>query len=347
MPVRTSVVLGALTVSIFLLVGSFASSESAAQVVVQGMSIRAAAPIVQATPPTSVNAVAAPGAGTNTNPAVNAQAAAAQKESPEDALVNLLVAAQYQRTTKAILEAWSQNDQEDKKEEEATPDSVGASVVNAFESLVVFELNEKSKFKAGDVISATLGEKSVGRFNVLSVDGKKVATKFVPPAVANSVAGPEKDSKPESTEESKENITDNSEASSQSVDDTKTETAANEDTGVTPETETTEDSAKPDTTVFPDIKTGDSVMLAVAVDKKVKADPQKKVDAFKRSVALAKWDEVKSFLNELEEENAAKVYHHVLKSLGKAATTQPQQPNGPTPPINFLTPGRARNEQVG
>ena len=151
----------------------------------------------------------------------------------------------------------------------------------------------------------------------------------------------ENESGKESTEEGDESQQD--ESRQDKTDDTAKDGANDEDEG---------DVAKPE---YPKLETDNEVTISLApkpADKKKDeaAEHKKKVEALVRNVTLAKWPEVGAFLGELEENNADKVYAHILKSLSKSAPVLPegipeemkqqmQQMNRrQAPPTSFLTP---------
>jgi len=104
-----------------------------------------------------------------------------KKESPEDKLVTLLMKAKFERTPKAILDAWSYREPKDKAEKKAEGKVRSATVANSFDALTVLKFDEAPKFKPNDVIKIKVGEEDKGESKVLSVDGKKVVAQFVLP----------------------------------------------------------------------------------------------------------------------------------------------------------------------
>jgi hypothetical protein len=276
----------------------------------------------------------------------------APQESPEDALVKLLVGAQYQRTPKAILDAWSYQEPDPKKKDGLVgPQFLSAEVVNAFESLVVFKLSEDPKYKTGDTITVKCGETGIGEFNVLSVDGKKVVTKFNPSvgSAANPAAS-------EGGNAAQPRV--GSEVGAQ-VDMAEQKTGESEDSSTDEDAPTEVDrpiaeAGADAVSKHLEIKTGDRVTLDLVRNEETDEaeGAVKKVEAFVRHVAVGDWDKVKSFLSKLEPDNGDKVYAHLLSSLAialpaaaagtsaeQAAMMAAQAANGrETLPSNFLTP---------
>ncbi len=354
-PVNFAAVLTAIAIC---LLGGTAIEKVSAQTVIRAIQLT---PAMQATPIAAAPVESAdesesgedkPSSGAEPD---RTEKAAEKKESPEDALLKLLLAANYERTPKAILEAWSFKEPKPKKNtdsEEGGP--LGADVVNAFETLVVFKLESDSKLKTKDEILVKNGDAEVGTFNILSIDGKKVVTKFKPPA-EQEASEETVEQKDESSAEPKDDV-DATDASKEAADAEtvkpkldEAEVATNEEKTDAAEEPTTEVEA-----VFPEIKTGDKVTLAKVVKKETDTTTvaQKKVDAFARQVTLGQWGEVKTFLGALKPDNGDKVYAHLLRSLATATVAPEGMPpeqaaqmmaqmaaqGEATPPSNFLTP---------
>lgn len=161
-----------------------------AQTVVRGVRMSPAASpvqgaVVQESPRSAPNATGAPDA----KPEDGKEAR--EKESPDKKLLELLLAAKFDRTTESVLKAWSHRPAEKKarKPEASTPKSWSGKVVNVYEGLVVFEIQAETGLKENDTIVLMHEDAEIGRATVLTADGKKV--------VANLIQADEKASAPD------------------------------------------------------------------------------------------------------------------------------------------------------
>ena len=320
------------------------------QAVVQGVRMSPATPVQQAAPTTPV----APSQATPGTP--DAATAEAKEESPEDKLVTALLAAKFDRTTQAVLKAWSQQKKKEKKAKEEEKKQATATVANYFDGLAVLAFEEKPKFKAKDPIVITLGEQTV-EATILNIDDKKVVAQFAKPkpekkapakdttseksqdeakpAEGDSKTEPKETGEAQPSTDSQATDAGTSESENKSSDDENSEPTETEKTKAAPETdgEAKEKSNAPEATIDADPKwlelnSGDQVSVTkkVTEDKSKQADEEnkKKVEAFVRNVTMGEWDQVKTFLKTLKSENADKVYAHVLKSLAVAKFELPE-----------------------
>ena len=247
----------------------------------------------------------------------------AKEESAEDKLVKALLEAKFERTTQAILKAWSKTEKDSAEAgEQAEPISVKGSVANYYDGLAVLTIENSSDFKPQDVIEISL-EEETAKATVLSVEGAKVVAQLVP-------------TKPEETTKADPDLEDGGESNGNE--------AAAEDPEPAPETNTPAEK-----NVFGLELTSGAEVWVSEIDKG--DDEEQKVETLVRNVTLGQWDELKSFLKTLEEENANKVYTHILTSLAVAEFELPagvqeelaqqvlaRMERGKQKPFHFLTP---------
>ncbi len=304
------------------------------------------------------------------------EAAAAKKsetetegESPEQSLVKQLLEAKFDRTTQAVLKAWSLREPDSNKEKTM---ALSATIANVYEGIVVLRFDEPPKFNPQDKLVIHHEELDVGQASVLSVDGKSVVAKFTlpkKPGEAAAEARPEETTEPSAdteTETPAETSTDSAteaETPAQATTDVAqavipvVDTAAGEGTANGKPAEKTEE-AQPELNLeaYAQLKAGVVVTARPAAKpedlKKAAAEEAKrKVRQFERAVTLGNWKEVKEFLGTLKPADADKVYAHVLESLAVAPPKLPegvppemaqqlmaQMQDQQQPPVNFLTP---------
>ena len=335
-------------VSIFSL-SCFALANAAnAQTVVAGTAIPASpmqpartiiAPLSTKVSPAQV---ATPGVA---DPAQAAAAAAQPTEkSPEDKKVELLLKEKFDRTTPAVLKAWSTKPEKKETKEAKKEKPATAIVKNAFEGLAVFQLDEKPKFKANQIVQVTIDGESCGKWKLLSVEGKKVSAQFIEKKKAIPAANAAKTvTKPSSADA---NPADKPTDESATQEDGKPEEAKApvKTEKVEAKAKKAEDVKKQTASEVKTIKAGDKIALSVPKAKKadkpdVDAQIKQEVDAFVRSVVLGNWNEVKTELAKLKNENADKVYAHLLRSLATAPRKPGAQPaRGQKPAKPHLTP---------
>ncbi len=159
-----------------LLLIPFASLD--AQVISRGVAIRPATlrPATSAAAQLSAGGPLTAPTAAIASDTVNAQDAL---ETPESKLLQLLLAANLERTPQAVLKAWS--DVKPESNANSNDDQgIPATVANAYESVVVLEFGKASSFKTNDVLVLRHGQSEIGTATVLSVDDKTVVTKLSP-----------------------------------------------------------------------------------------------------------------------------------------------------------------------
>ena len=266
----------------------------------------------------------------------------AEEVSPEKNRLDLLLAAKFDRTTQAVLKAWSDRTDGNKEKKESAGETKvwKAKTVNAFEDFVVFQLEaNQSAIKPDQTLVIQQDEKEIGRAKVIRVKNKQVVATLVPIKKEASEAatlenkddadpGAAKGEAPKSSESDEESDESDEPAGSDEKGEKAIEGGA--------ETEQTGTPAPAEPAVeLPKISTGDSVTLSIDPDKLpatsiAKKTAKEEVDAFVRAVTLGNWNHVKGFLAAMKPEDASKVYAHLLNSL---ATATPKTPDGVPPEV--------------
>lgn len=261
-----------------------------------------------------------------------AAAAALQAGAAELTLVDVLIATKIERTPQAILKAWSHRESDSKLDTSVTVrDAFAGTVVNRFESIMVLEVEDSKGLKAGNEVELSQDEAAVALAKVLSVEGKRIVVSLK--TKGGGQANDESDSEKADNDAENESSDDGSKNSKQD-DAEKSETgqapveSAESDVNESVKDEDGATQANNESKI--DLAAGDQVALKIIGNKESASEQeaksnQQKAEAFARSVTLGKWDEVKSFLAELEPEDGEKVYAHVLTSL---ASSEPQLPDG-------------------
>ena len=269
--------------------------------------------------PANPQQAANPGVVPAANPAVPGATGAATppEKSAEDKKVELLLKEKFDRTTGAVLKAWSTKPEKKKAKGEEKKKPVTAVVKNLYEGLAAIEIVGEHELQAANVVEFTIDGDSCGKWKLLSIDGKKISAQHVKEAL--KAKSPEQLDPPTIPAEQT---------------DAKTEPAS--------ETEPVKDSATQ--IEIKTIKTGDKIVVVKPAPKKsdkpdVDAQVKTEVEAFARSVAIGKWTDVKTELGKMKKENADKVFAHLLKSLA-IAPKDPSRPlqRGQKPPKPQLTP---------
>ena len=294
--------------------------------------------VTRVTPATTVVRAASPTAAQAA--AINAAAAAATGAAATDAAateatpektfderrIEALLKAKIDRSLPTVLKAWSAKN-EDKKEETETvekkDESLAAKVANIYEDFVVLEFEKTLTFAKDSSIEVRLEEKLVGTVKILSVEGSKVSGKFQAETKAADQAKPV--AKPAAEKPAVEKEAD---AAKEEEAEAKPVAAANS---------------------WDVLKAGSAVAVKKPDDgsaKTVQEDAQIKteVEAWSKIVTLGKWTEVKTFLTTLKEDDADKLYAHLLTRLaavpgtGNKKSSSSSRREREKPLSNFLSP---------
>ncbi len=272
--------------------------------------------------------------------------AKAAVESPDKTKLELLLAAKFDRTTTAVLKAWSYTEPE--KKPDPLPKSAKATIVNSYQSIVMFEIDGDTKFTVDNTLLIKRDDVEIGQATVLSVEGKTLVAKLV-------TAGSAIESRPPKTEgDLKEQQPVESDLPTEIVASAAAKELLSADLTAAAEPKTVE---TPTPVALPELNVGEAVFLEVAAEAKKGDEPKEEnipqqVNLFVRNVTLGNWDEVKKFLAGMKPDDADQVYGHILTSLATATPTLPEgvpeayaqqilaqmQQSGQATPPNFLTP---------
>lgn len=264
-------------------------------------------------------------------------AAAAAEATPavkpfDERRIEALLKAKIDRSLPTVLKAWSAKD-EDKKEETETvekkDESLTAKVANIYEDFVVLEFEKKPTFAKDSSIEVRLEEKLVGTVKILSVEDTKVSGKFQPEAKTAEQPKP---------------------AAEPAIEKPAAEKPAVEKEADTAEGEEVAE-AKPDAATNPwdELKAGSTVAVKKPDDGSAKtiqeeAQIKTEVEAWSKIVTLGKWAKVKTFLATLNEDDADKLYAHLLTRLAAIPGTGDKKSSSSSrrerekPLSNFLSP---------
>lgn len=254
--------------------------------------------------------------------------------SPEDKLLKQLLAAKFNRTPQAILEAWSYQEPQDDDDKDSRPEVAKGKVGNFFRSLLVVDFESKITLEADQQVTVEAKGELAGTLKIISVDGRSITGKFV------DDKNPEDEQKP-----------------ANAADVADGEKAEEGMKAGEAQTEEPENPSKSETKPRVQLTAGDVVLISVidpnaesAADRELRL----KVKRLTSDVALARWDEVKAFFAAMKkQEDAAKAYAHLLDALAnpipvvgdevtfEAAREQANEMrnNGQQIPNSFLTPG--------
>ena len=271
--------------------------------------------------------------------------------------IEALLKAKIDRSLPTVLKAWSDKkepEKEDAKKAEKKDKSLVAKVVNIYEDFVILEFEKKPTFAKDESIEVRLEDKLFGTVKILSVEDMKVSGKFQAPieeakpeiekaekVKAEEVKAEEEPAKqvaPEAGEKTDEE-TDKPETAS--------DAPAKENTAESKAAEAPAAQATPNT--WDGLKNGSTVAVKKPDDgsaKKAQEEAQIKSEVAKWSkiVTLGKWTEVKTFLTTLKEEDADKLYAHLLTKLAAVPGAKEKQGSSRSrnerekPLSNFLSP---------
>ena len=266
--------------------------------------------------------------------------------------IEALLKAKIDRSLPTVLKAWSDKkepEKEDAKKAEKKDKSLVAKVANIYEDFVILEFEKKPTFAKDESIEVRLEDKLVGTVKVLSVEDMKVSGKFQPPA---DTAKPETEKTGKvaaEKEPAKEVDPEAGEKTAKETDkpDTASDAPAKEDTAEAKTAESPVEPATPD--AWEELKAGSDVAVKKPDDgsgKKAQEEAQIKSEVAKWSkiVTLGKWIEVKTFLATLKEDDADKLYAHLLTKLAAVPGAKEQQNSNRSrnerekPLSNFLSP---------
>ena len=263
--------------------------------------------------------------------------------------IEALLKAKIDRSLPTVLKAWSAKEPEKKDAKKTEKKSLVAKVANIYEDFVILEFEKKPTFAKDESIEVRLEDKLVGTVKVLSVEDMKVSGKFQPPA---DTAKPETEKTGKvaaEKEPAKEVDPEAGEKTAKETDkpDTASDAPAKEDTAEAKTAESPVEPATPD--AWEELKAGSDVAVKKPDDgsgKKAQEEAQIKSEVAKWSkiVTLGKWIEVKTFLATLKEDDADKLYAHLLTKLAAVPGAKEQQNSNRSrnerekPLSNFLSP---------
>ena len=310
---------------------------------ISGVPLRAASPSspmqVPAGQPVPVSGSTAP-TGPDGEPL-----AAEPEQSPEEILVQSLLAAKFERTTQNVLKAWSFRPPVKKVKKPAAEEvrEFAGSIESVVGSVVVISSKEVPIFKPKSKIELRNGELTIAA-EVISVEEKKLVVKISAPKKSPA----SKQVAPQSPESKKVNETKKESGEKKAA--VKKENAKENSSTVTKDKSAAKQSASKESDKFAKgaaIKFGLPKVEPTIDHAAIAAEKTKKLV---RSVMLGKWSEIKPFLSDLKPADANKVYAHILTDLAKSVPTMPegipaemaqqlQQLNRrQPPPKSFLTP---------
>jgi len=318
-------------------------------VVVQSSSPVVSAPGSQATP-----AEAKPG------DAAEGEEPKAPEKSFDERRMEALLKANIDRSLPTVLKEWSAKKETEEETKEKAPKKkkpLAAKIANIYEDFVVLDFEKKPPFKKDEKVEVYSDEKLVGSVAILSVEENKVSGKFeVVKAEADeeveekATEEPTAEKKPEEAKAEKEapaaekaktepETAKETEAEEKKADDP--ETAVSTETPEEPAAETAE--AKPWASLKADVsvtvkKPDDGSAKKAAEEAKIKTE----VAQWSKIITLGKWDEVKAYLASLKEDDADKLYGHLLSKLSSVPGANEEgggsRNDRETPLSNFLSP---------
>lgn len=152
------------------------SSLSAQRVVVRAATIQPAKISAPNSPvaisqPEDENAAAIPAGMPATNN---------EPTTPEEQLVELLMAAKFERTPQAVLKAWSFREDKPNGSSKKDAKRKSAKIVNAYEAIVVMNFEQPPEFKVNDLLGVMQDNAEVGNAKVLSIEKNSVVAKLLP-----------------------------------------------------------------------------------------------------------------------------------------------------------------------
>ncbi|QEG20449.1 hypothetical protein [Mariniblastus fucicola] len=356
------------TRSVFLIaaIATLSSShELSAQVAV--MRVSPSQPIaVQAGTQTAV-AQSASATASTTAASNGAEGEAAEPEkSFDERRLEALLAAKIDRSLPTVLKAWSTKEEPEEETEKAKQKDkpVTAKVANLFEDFVVLEFDKKPAFKKDETLEVHSDEQLVGTVTILSVDELRISGKFaVTDKPDEEAAEPKKDDAEASPAENAEPAAADDDAEEKESVETKdsTEKAESETESEATEDDATEQASDAEeaegTTSVPadapakpweSLATDATVTVKKPDDgsaKKALEEAQIKAEVaqWSKLVTLGEWGELKSYLATLKEDDADKLYGHLLTKLA-AVPGASEEPNRNSrndrekPLSNFLSP---------
>ncbi|MEZ6096985.1 MAG: hypothetical protein R3C03_22640 [Pirellulaceae bacterium] len=297
-----------------LLVIGCLCSEAFGQQTIQIQSGVVRASTIQAAKVVSAQDSNEPATPTTTVPdAAGAKQAIAAPETPAQQKIKMLMELSYQRTPESILKAWSANDDSDQDAEKAKAEEVGVegNVVSAYKDLIVFELKNQIDCKASDVVSIANGESNRWDATVVENSETTVVVRLKNSEAENDKAQDE--SKPAAGKEQKSDPANEGDTDSEKE---SGEPKSNE------QSETATDNAESQTDA-PKLNVGDTCQLIKKTESGEASEAaaiKKSVDQFSMAVTLGEWADVKTFLAELDIEDADKLYAKMLADLAQSVT---------------------------
>ena len=263
--------------------------------------------------------------------------------------IEALLKAKIDRSLPTVLKAWSAKKPEKKDAKKTEKKSLVAKVANIYEDFVILEFEKKPTFAKDESIEVRLEDKLVGTVKVLSVEDMKVSGKFQAPADTVKPETEKTEKVAAEKEPAKEVDPEAGEKTAKETDkpDTASDAPAKEDTAEAKTAESPVEPATPD--AWEELKAGSDVAVKKPDDgsgKKAQEEAQIKSEVAKWSkiVTLGKWIEVKTFLATLKEDDADKLYAHLLTKLAAVPGAKEQQNSNRSrnerekPLSNFLSP---------
>ena len=270
--------------------------------------------------------------GSTTPPANDTAASATATKSTEDKKVEFLLKEKFDRTTSAVLSAWSTKPAAEEPKLEQKPKQFVAVTKMSLDGFAVFELEETTPFKPNEMVSINVDGKECGQWRLLTIDEKTLSAQFQKPT-SEPYPGTnvDKSAPPDSTTDGDNGANDKPDNPGTEVETAESQSQAKASTKI-------------EATELRKIVAGDKVAIFNPLPKKTRkpdedAKLKSEVEQFSRAVAIGNWEVVKTELGKMKQENADKVYAHLLKSLATAPKKPgAQPPRGQAPPKPHLTP---------
>jgi len=300
------------------------------------------------------------------------------EKSFDERRIEALLKANIDRSLPTVLKEWSakeEKEEETKKKEPKKKKPATAKVANIYEDFVVLEFEKKPAFKKDEKVEVHADEKLIGTVAILSVEENKVSGKFeavkkeedkekasdakaaekkvdakaakeeAPAAVEEAKDKPkdtaEKETKPEGVEATK----------AEGKEEEKADAAASTDATAAPEEPAKETAeAKPWASLKADVavtvkKPDDGSAKKAAKKAAEEAQIKTEVAQWSKMITLGKWTEVKTYLTSLKDDDADKLYAHLLTKLASTPGVNEEEGGSrrsrndrETPLSNFLSP---------
>ena len=333
---RSACVLASLTIAVLF------NSQLNGQVAIQAVT-PARAVVVESS--TSVSASSPDAAATSTSE----DGQPTEPEKPfDERRIEALLKANIDRSLPTVLKQWSAKE---KTEEESNEKSTtkkekahAAKVANIYEDFVVLEFEKKPPFKKDEKFEVHLNEELIGLVAILSVEENKVSGKFEAVEAVkeeaeekasdspDTVKKAETKESPAAKDASKDGVDDSAKEETESTSETAEETnsddkqTAKADDAASDSTEKSETSEEEPSKETAAAKPWSSLKADVAVTAKKpddgsakkaaeEAQIQSEVAQWSKMITLGKWTEVKTFLASMKEDDADKLYAHLLTKL--------------------------------